>query len=348
LNPAGDKIWERAYGTTNHDWLLVVDILPNGSALLTGTAGAPASGNKTSLGFGQSDAWVLLVDSVGNTVWERTFGGSDFDSLLAADRMPDGGHILAGYSQSPISGNKTSPKVAGNDFWLVRIDAHGDKLWERSIGGGGPYGSLANDVKRTSDGGFIVIGETFNGIGGDKTVPWYGSDDGWLVKLSPENNDCDGDGVPNNLDQCPNTPMGEVVNAHGCGISQLCPCEQGWRNHNEYVQCVRTNATQFLLAGLISESRRNQIVQVARDSSCGRRHPRLVIPPQPAADIRAIGCHLLLDGDGPVTCVIECSEDLLNWRPISTNLLDGTQITITDTDASSAPRRFYRIQPDSP
>jgi hypothetical protein len=160
--------------------------------------------------------------------------------------------------------------------------------------------------------------------------------------------DSDHDGVPNNLDRCPNTPMGEVVNAQGCGISQLCPCEQSWRNHNEYVQCVSTNATQFLIAGLISESRRNQIVQLARDSSCGRRHPRLIVPPQQGEAIRASGCNLLLDGDGPVTCVIECSEDLLQWRPISTNLLDGIQITITDTDASSAPRRFYRIQPNSP
>ncbi len=348
LNPAGDKIWERAYGTTNHDWLVVADVLPNGSALLTGTGGDSPSGNKTSPGFGQSDAWVLLIDSAGNTIWERTFGGNDFDTLLAADRMQGGGYILAGSSQSSPSGNKTSPKVAGNDFWLVRIDAGGAKVWERSIGGGGSYGSLANAVKQTSDGGFIVVGDTFNGIGGDKTVPWYGSGDGWLLKLSPENNDCDNDGVPNNLDQCPNTPEGEVVNVHGCSIAQLCPCDQTWRNHNEYVQCVTSTAQDFVNAGLITASRKEQIVDAARHSTCGRRRPRLVMPQQVEASIKAGGCHLLLDGDGPETCVIECSEDLLRWRPISTNIVDGVQITITDPGASTAPRRFYRLQPPAP
>ena len=52
---------------------------------------------------------------------------------------------------------------------------------------------------------------------------------------------------------------------------------------------------------------------------------------------------MFLEGDGPVTCVIECSADLNQWRPISTNLLDGVTIEIRDVDPGQGPRRFYRV-----
>ena len=231
LDPDGQKIWERSYGTTNHDGLVPIGELPDGSFLLSGYASSPAGGNKTSASYGGSDAWVVLIDSNGNRIWERSFGGTDSDALYSGRRMADGGYILAGYSQSPVSGNKTSPKVGGNDMWLVRIDSAGNKLWERTIGGGNPYGSSANDVAITPDGGFVVAGETFNDIGGDKTVPWLGSGDGWIVKLGPEDDGCDSDhdGVPNDLDQCPNTPPGAPVDARGCP-APICPPPVQWQH----------------------------------------------------------------------------------------------------------------------
>jgi hypothetical protein len=119
-------------------------------------------------------------------------------------------------------------------------------------------------------------------------------------------------------------------------------------NHNVYVRCVGDNAFAFLTAGLITEARQSEIVQAARDSNCGKRHPRLIMAPQEAGDIQANGCNLILDGDGPVTCVIECSDNLINWQPITTNLLDGIQVSIRDTSAAGAARRFYRIQPPPP
>jgi hypothetical protein len=170
----------------------------------------------------------------------------------------------------------------------------------------------------------------------------------WLTYRKVLLQDSDDDGVADTHDLCPNTPRGEVVNADGCAIAQLCPCEGPWMNHNAYVRCVGDNAFAFLTAGLITEARQSEIVQTARDSNCGRRHPRLIMAPQAAGEIQANGCDLILDGDGPVTCVIDCSDNLLNWRPISTNLLDGIAITIRDSTTAGAPLRFYRIQPPLP
>jgi uncharacterized membrane protein len=81
--------------------------------------------------------------------------------------------------------------------------------------------------------------------------------------------DSDGDGVPDNADVCPGTPAGEVVDASGCSINQLCPCNNQWENHGQYVSCVAQTSNDFVTAGLITEAERDAIVSKAAQSSCG-------------------------------------------------------------------------------
>lgn len=88
--------------------------------------------------------------------------------------------------------------------------------------------------------------------------------------------DSDSDGVPDGADECNATPAGAVVDASGCAIPQLCPCEApvgsvcGWQNHTAYVKCVRVAAQSFRRAGVITNQQRAQIVQAAQQSQCGR------------------------------------------------------------------------------
>ncbi len=88
--------------------------------------------------------------------------------------------------------------------------------------------------------------------------------------------DADGDGVADSLDQCPNTPPGSIVNADGCSIDQLAPCNGPasggtWKNHGEYVSSVAQAAEQFLEAGLISQDEQDDIVAAAAQSNCGSK-----------------------------------------------------------------------------
>jgi hypothetical protein len=84
--------------------------------------------------------------------------------------------------------------------------------------------------------------------------------------------DLDGDGVPDGgLDQCPDTPLGEIVNADGCSIEQLCPCENDWKNHGAYVSCVAHASEDFVADGLITEAEKDIIVSEAGQSSCGKK-----------------------------------------------------------------------------
>jgi hypothetical protein len=87
--------------------------------------------------------------------------------------------------------------------------------------------------------------------------------------------DADGDGVDNVADACPASVLGEPVNASGCTIAQLVPCEgplgsnTTWRNHRAYVSAVRSAARLFYESGLISRAQLKAYVDDAEASSCG-------------------------------------------------------------------------------
>ena len=79
--------------------------------------------------------------------------------------------------------------------------------------------------------------------------------------------DCDGDGVPDEQDLCSGT-AGGAVDSHGCSIAQLCPCDGPWKNHNEYVTCVSSKASEFYIAGRITEQEEDAIIAQAAAASC--------------------------------------------------------------------------------
>jgi len=190
--------------------------------------------------------------------------------------MPDGGAVLALPSSClPSDGSSGSTQHFGEeDIWLLRVDANGRRLWEKTLGGNGA--EYLSSLTRASDGGFIVAMSSdtaVTGANGNKAHPGYDSLDMWIVKLGPESPpDSDGDGVGDEFDQCPNTPHGAIVNTSGCSIDQIAPCDGPWRNHGRYVHAVAKASTQFRRAGLISHHQRLKIFLQAVKSDCGK-HP---------------------------------------------------------------------------
>ncbi len=87
--------------------------------------------------------------------------------------------------------------------------------------------------------------------------------------------DSDGDGVPDAQDQCPGTAPGVAVDAQGCSIAQLVPCEGPrsggkWRDHGEYVSSVVKTVRAFEAAGRITSAEGEKITVAAARSSCGK------------------------------------------------------------------------------
>jgi len=83
--------------------------------------------------------------------------------------------------------------------------------------------------------------------------------------------DGDNDGLTDGLDRCLDSPPGSVVNAEGCAIADLCPCDSEWKNHGAYVRCNARASNAFLDDGLITDSEKDAIMSMAGQSNCGSR-----------------------------------------------------------------------------
>jgi hypothetical protein len=186
LDGAGNHVWDRSFGGTNEDVFYRVLVVPDGGFLVGGYTASGATGNKTSANLGGYDFWVLRLDAGGTRLWEAAFGGISDDYLRDISPVVEGGWILGGQSLSPPGGNKTADLIGTNDFWVVRIDANGNRLWDRSFGGTGA--DRLQSLRQTADGGFILGGVSLSGVSGNKTGANYGLNDFWLVRLDGNGN----------------------------------------------------------------------------------------------------------------------------------------------------------------
>lgn len=153
----------------------------DGGFLLVGSSGSPVSGDKTQPSFGYTDYWVIRVDSAGNKIWDKTFGGTNDDYGVAGIELPDHSFVIGGYSYSAANGNKTSMNYGITDYWLVKIDSSGNKIWDLSLGA--DYFDLLTDLTLTADNNILVTGYSNSDNTGIKSENSLGSFDYWILKL---------------------------------------------------------------------------------------------------------------------------------------------------------------------
>jgi len=197
--------WERTFGGSEKDFASQVKPTSDGGCVLGGYSYSSPSGTKTSAAYGLGDYWVVKLDVSGNKQWDRSFGGTNFDGIHALQQTSDGGYILGGISFSDASGNKNSAHYGSGDYWVVRLDASGNKLWDNSFGG--TSNEVLRSLQQTSDGGYILGGSSYSNKSAEKTennrgTKSYATTDYWIVKLSCNASqnfypDLDGDGYGN-------------------------------------------------------------------------------------------------------------------------------------------------------
>jgi len=177
---AGNKQWDSRFGGSATDELACAAAVPGGGFLLAGTSASGVSGTKTQASQGFEDYWMVKTDQSGNLIWDQRFGGDQRDQLFALKISASGDIILGGNSNSDISGDKTENKRGLQDYWLVKTNASGTKIWDRRYGGtdDDTFGAL----EITPDGGYIFGGFSASGVGGDKTLPLKGLMDLWVIK----------------------------------------------------------------------------------------------------------------------------------------------------------------------
>lgn len=111
--------WQRTYGGINNEWAYAVKQTPDNGFMVAGYT--------NSIGAGGYDAYLLKVDSLGEKLWEKTYGGSDWDFIYSMTATYNGNYILVGETFNNSNGL--------NDAYLVKVDSDGNLIWEKNYGG---------------------------------------------------------------------------------------------------------------------------------------------------------------------------------------------------------------------
>jgi gliding motility-associated-like protein len=180
LNSSGIVEWKRCLGGS---------LLEDGTKIQqTIDGGFIICGSSTSKDIdvpsnaGDYDVLVAKLDTLGNTQWIRTFGGSRLDLANDIRQTKDQGFIIAGESSS--SDGDLNTNKGASDYWLIKLDIGGQLQWQKTYGGSG-Y-DIAHSVLQTSDGGYIAAGESSSG-NGDVTGN-HGNIDYWVIKVDNAGN----------------------------------------------------------------------------------------------------------------------------------------------------------------
>lgn len=185
IDSAGNKIWDKDFGGVDYDYLNTMIATSDGGYLLGGISASPAGGDKTQNSWGGWDFWIIKIDSAGNKLWDKDYGGTDHDYLNDIAQTADGGFLIGGYSLSDVSGDKSQARWGLYDLWVVKTDSAGNLQWEKDFGG---YDNEYLNSVLPVAGGYVLAGISSSGIGGDKTQPSYGGLDYWLLKIDTNGN----------------------------------------------------------------------------------------------------------------------------------------------------------------
>jgi hypothetical protein len=155
VNTSGNKVWEKTFGGTRGDYGYSVQQTTDGGYIITGETWSSGAGG---------DVWLIMTNSVGDKIWDKTFGGTGNDIGYSVQQTTDGGYIIAGVTNSFGTGD--------SNIWLIKTNDTGDKEWDKTFGGAG--NDIGYSVQQTTDGGYIITGETWSSS----------NDDVWLIKTN--------------------------------------------------------------------------------------------------------------------------------------------------------------------
>jgi hypothetical protein len=175
LTIVNQMAWQRTLGGSRDDFGMTIVTTSNGGYLVAGYTESSGDGD-LGINHGLVDFWVVKLNADRSIAWQKNFGGSGMDVATSIVALPDGSSVVAGYTNS--TDGDCVGNHGGNDCFIIKLDAGGNVLWKRLLGGSGS--DIANGVVSTS-GGFVVAGasgSTDGDVSGNR-----GGADYWIVWL---------------------------------------------------------------------------------------------------------------------------------------------------------------------
>lgn len=181
IDLSGNLIWEKCYGGVNIDIGYAVCTTDDGNFMIAGSTESqfPYIENN----HGLSDFLLIKIDSDGNKIWQKTYGGSGNESCKSIKKSNNGGYILIGNSTS-INGD-LSNNYGQQDVWMLKIDNDGQILWQQNFGGSND--DFINNFTEDYEGNFVIIGETYSfDFDASENHSGIGARDYFILKVSAE------------------------------------------------------------------------------------------------------------------------------------------------------------------
>jgi len=174
--------WALHYGGGQVDIPYVIKFTSDGGTIVAGYTDSKTGDVSPQPNRDYWDLWILKLDKCGMIQWERSFGGTGYESARDIAQTADGGYIVLGETNSTDGG-----VIAGyggtKDIWLLKITATGTLQWQKRYGGTGL--DIGNHIEITSDGGYLIAASSSSNDGdirGNHGTGGY--TDGVLMKLT--------------------------------------------------------------------------------------------------------------------------------------------------------------------
>lgn len=185
LDANGNKQWDKLMGSAEGEAANAIRQTADGGYIIAGFSNSPQGGGDIT-GANHSplfsdDYWIIKLDAAGNKQWDKLYGGDDYDRPVSVVLTADGGYLFAGDSRSSQNGDVSGANHGDWDFWLLKLDAAGNKQWDKLLGG--TAWDLNAYIEQAADGGYILVGSTLNSQSGDISGTSHGGWDYWVAKL---------------------------------------------------------------------------------------------------------------------------------------------------------------------
>lgn len=187
LDAAGTIQWQKClggwYDETPYQLIQVAD----GGYVIVGASDS----NDGDVGFHYgsstsfSDLWITKLDSTGNLIWQKNYGGYSTEYGTSVSEATDGGLFVAAVLNADYNG--TVPVTYSNsmDYWIIKLNSVGEMQWNDNYGG--ENGDRVYSIKSTPDGGCIAVGQSGSHYGDvTNSLGPLNTDfsDYWVLKLN--------------------------------------------------------------------------------------------------------------------------------------------------------------------
>jgi hypothetical protein len=176
LSSNGGFQWQKCYGGKYNDQANSVIFASDSGYIFTGM-----KDNDYDPLVNKGDLWIMQIDTLGKTIWEKSYGGSGSEWGTCINPASDGGYLFAGVASSK-DGDVTGYHDSG-DVWVGKITSRGVLQWQKSLGGSGV--DEGNSIIETKVGQYAVSGRTFSKDGdviGNHSNEFHRIDH-WIVML---------------------------------------------------------------------------------------------------------------------------------------------------------------------